>query len=211
MSAVDAQALLHGHRVMPVYTPASVDEARAVARALQAGGIGAIEVTLRTPVAMGAVAALVREMPDMRIGAGTVLEVEQLRRLKDVGAAFAVSPGSTPELLAAAVELEIAYLPGVATGSEVMAALAAGHRLLKVFPAEPINALELIDAWRGPFAQARFCPTGGIDAARAREYLRRSNVACLGGSWLTPADALREGDWARVEALAREAVALAAE
>src|SRR5690242_19087682 len=123
MSAVDALALLHGHRVMPVYTPASVDEARAAARALQAGGIGAIEVTLRTPAAMGAVAALVREMPDMRIGAGTVLEVEQLRRLKDVGAAFAVSPGSTPQLLAAAVELDIAYLPGVATGSEVMAAL----------------------------------------------------------------------------------------
>ncbi|MDR0184175.1 bifunctional 4-hydroxy-2-oxoglutarate aldolase/2-dehydro-3-deoxy-phosphogluconate aldolase [Lysobacter arvi] len=210
MSAVDAQAVLRGHRIVPVYTPASVDEARHVARALQAGGIGAIEVTLRTPAAMGAVAALARECPDMRVGAGTVLEVEQLRRLKDIGAAFAVSPGSTRELLDAAVELQIAYLPGVATGSEVMVALAAGHRLLKVFPAEPINALELIDAWRGPFAQARFCPTGGIDAVRAGEYLRRSNVACLGGSWLTPADALRNGDWARVEALAREAATLAA-
>jgi 2-dehydro-3-deoxyphosphogluconate aldolase/(4S)-4-hydroxy-2-oxoglutarate aldolase len=130
--------------------------------------------------------------------------------VQQVGASFAVSPGSSAELLAAAVDLRIAYLPGVATGSEVMAALAAGHRLLKVFPADAINALALLAAWRGPFAQARFCPTGGIDAARAPEYLRQSNVACLGGSWLTPADALRGRDWARVERLAREATALAA-
>ena len=108
----------------------------------------------------------------------------------------------------AAVDLGIADLPGVAPGSVVLAALAAGHRLLKVFPAQAINALELIQAWRGPFAHARFCPTGGIDAALAREYLRLPNVACLGGSWLTPADALRTGDWARIEGLAREAVAL---
>ncbi|MBU8975988.1 MULTISPECIES: bifunctional 4-hydroxy-2-oxoglutarate aldolase/2-dehydro-3-deoxy-phosphogluconate aldolase [unclassified Lysobacter] len=211
MSAVDAQAVLQGHRIVPVYTPASVDEALAVARALKAGGIGAIEVTLRTQVAMDAVAAIARELPGMRVGVGTVLDVEQMRGAKDVGATFIVSPGSSRELLQAAVEMRIAYLPGVATGSEVMAALAAGHRLLKVFPAEPINAFELINAWRGPFAQARFCPTGGIDAARAREYLRLPNVACLGGSWLTPSDALRAGDWARIEGLAREAVALVAD
>lgn len=209
MSAVDAQAVLRGHRVVPVYTPSSVDEALAVARALQAGGLGAIEVTLRTPVAMDAIAAIAREVSGMQVGAGTVLDIGQMQGAKEAGATFAVSPGSTRELLDAAVDLRLAYLPGVATGSEVMAALAAGHRLLKVFPAEPIGALELIKAWRGPFAQARFCPTGGIDAARARDYLRLPNVACLGGSWLTPADALREGDWARIEGLAREAVALA--
>lgn len=208
MSAVDALALLQGHRVMPVYTPGSVDEAVSVARALAAGGIGAIEVTLRTDVAVDAIAAIAREVPSMKVGAGTVLDAAQMRRVQDAGAAFAVSPGSSPELLRAAVELGIAYLPGVATSSEVMAALAAGHRLLKVFPAQAINALELIAAWRGPFAQARFCPTGGIDAALARQYLRQPNVACLGGSWLTPADALRTGDWARIEALAREAAAL---
>lgn len=208
MSAVDAQALLRGHRIVPVYTPGSVDEALAVGRALKAGGIGAIEVTLRTPVAMEAIAALAHDVPGIQIGAGTVLDVEQMQGAKDAGATFAVSPGSSRELLHAAVDLRIAYLPGVATGSEVMAALAAGHRLLKVFPAEPINALELIAAWRGPFAQARFCPTGGIDAARARDYLRLSNVACLGGSWLTPSDALAAGDWPRIEALAREAAAL---
>ena len=208
MSAVDAQALLQGHRIVPVYTPGSVDEALAVGRALKAGGIGAIEVTLRTPVAMDAIAALARDVPGMQVGAGTVLDVEQMQGAKDAGATFAVSPGSSSELLYAAVDLRIAYLPGVATASEVMAALAAGHRLLKVFPAEPINALELIAAWRGPFAQARFCPTGGIDAARARDYLRLPNVACLGGSWLTPSDALAAGDWPRIEALARQAAAL---
>lgn len=210
MSAVDAQALLAGHRIMPVYTPDSVEEALAVGRALLAGGIGAIEVTLRTDAALDAIAALARDVPQLKVGAGTVLDAAQLRQVQQAGASFAVSPGSSAELLAAAVDLRIAYLPGVATGSEVMAALAAGHRLLKVFPVDAINALALLAAWRGPFAQARFCPTGGIDAARAPEYLRQSNVACLGGSWLTPADALRGRDWARVERLAREATALAA-
>ncbi len=210
MSAVDALALLYGHRIMPVYTPDSVDEALAVGRALLAGGIGAIEVTLRTDAALDAIAALARQVPQLKVGAGTVLDVAQLRQVQQAGASFAVSPGSSAELLAAAVDLRIAYLPGVATASEVMAALAAGHRLLKVFPAEAINAPALLSAWRGPFAQARFCPTGGIDAARARDYLRLPNVACLGGSWLTPADALARRDWARVERLAREATALAA-
>ncbi|GAA5069254.1 bifunctional 4-hydroxy-2-oxoglutarate aldolase/2-dehydro-3-deoxy-phosphogluconate aldolase [Lysobacter panacisoli] len=211
MSAVDAQALLRGHRIVPVYTPGGVEEAVAVARALLAGGIGAIEVTLRTAVAMDAIAAIARDVPGMKVGAGTVLDLAQLRDVQRAGASFAVSPGSSAELLHGAVDLGIAYLPGVATGSEVMAALAAGHRLLKLFPAQAINALELLAAWRGPFAHARFCPTGGIDAALARDYLRQSNVACLGGSWLTPADAVRAGDFARIQHLAREAVALAAD
>lgn len=211
MSAVDAQALLQGHRIIPVYTPGGVEEAVEVARALLAGGVGAIEVTLRTAVAKDAIAAIARDVPGMKVGAGTVLDLAQLRDVQRAGAAFAVSPGSSAELLHGAVDLAIAYLPGVATGSEVMAALAAGHRLLKLFPAQAINALELLAAWRGPFAHARFCPTGGIDAALARDYLRQPNVACLGGSWLTPADAVRAGDFARIQHLAREAVALAAD
>jgi 2-dehydro-3-deoxyphosphogluconate aldolase/(4S)-4-hydroxy-2-oxoglutarate aldolase len=208
MSVVDAQALLRGSRIIPVYTPGSVEEAVAVSRALLRGGIGAIEVTLRTPVAVDAIAAIAAQVPGMKVGAGTVLDAAQLRQVQAAGAAFAVSPGSSAELLAAAREQSIAYLPGVATGSEVMAAMAAGYRLLKLFPAQAINALELLAAWRGPFAQARFCPTGGIDAVRARDYLRQANVACLGGSWLTPADALAQGDWGRIETLAREAAAL---
>jgi 2-dehydro-3-deoxyphosphogluconate aldolase/(4S)-4-hydroxy-2-oxoglutarate aldolase len=144
----------------------------------------------------------------MKVGAGTVLDAAQMRQVQRAGASFAVSPGSSPQLLAAAREESMAYLPGVATGSEVMAAMAAGFDLLKLFPAQAINALGLLAAWRGPFAQVRFCPTGGIDAARAPEYLRQPNVACLGGSWLTPADALAQGDWERIETLAREAAAL---
>ncbi|MFC3550535.1 bifunctional 4-hydroxy-2-oxoglutarate aldolase/2-dehydro-3-deoxy-phosphogluconate aldolase [Lysobacter cavernae] len=207
MSVVDAQVVLDGERIVPVYTPASVAEAVAVATALRRGGIGAIEVTLRTPVALAAIAAIAEAVPDIAVGAGTVLDAEQLRAVQHAGATFAVSPGCTPELLQAGRDAALAYLPGVATGSEVMAALAAGYRLLKLFPAEPINALALLSAWRGPFAQVRFCPTGGIDATRARDYLRQPNVACLGGSWLTPADALAQGDWGRIETLAREAVA----
>ncbi|HEY5851224.1 MAG TPA: bifunctional 4-hydroxy-2-oxoglutarate aldolase/2-dehydro-3-deoxy-phosphogluconate aldolase [Lysobacter sp.] len=208
MSVVDAQALLRGSRIIPVYTPGSVDEAVAVAQALLRGGIDAIEVTLRTPVALEAIAAIAAHVPGMKVGAGTVLDALQMRQVQRAGACFAVSPGSSAELLAAAREESMAYLPGVATGSDVMAAMAAGFGLLKLFPAQAINALELLAAWRGPFAQARFCPTGGIDAALAPQYLRQPNVACLGGSWLTPANALAAGDWSHIETLAREAAAL---
>lgn len=204
MSVADA---LRGQRIVPVYTPASVDEAVAVSRALLRGGIGAIEITLRTPVAVAAIEAVAREVEGMAVGAGTVLEPAQLQRVQRAGAVFAVSPGSSPALLSAGRDAGLLYLPGVATGSEVMAAMAAGYGLLKLFPAEPIRALELLSAWRGPFADARFCPTGGIDAQRAAAYLQLPNVQCIGGSWLTPADALKQGDWARVEQLAREAVA----
>ncbi|MBF6025290.1 bifunctional 4-hydroxy-2-oxoglutarate aldolase/2-dehydro-3-deoxy-phosphogluconate aldolase [Lysobacter niastensis] len=208
MSAVDAEAALRGHRVIPVYTPVSEDEAVAVARALSRGGIGAIEVTLRTPKAIDAIAAIARDVPEMIVGAGTVLEVAQLHDAQRAGAKFAVSPGSLDDLLAAARDSGMPYLPGVATGSEVMKSLQAGFRLLKVFPAEAINARALIAAWQGPFPQVRFCPTGGIDAERARDYLALPNVACLGGSWLTPKGMLERGDWAHIEVLARAAARL---
>ncbi|RPE75917.1 bifunctional 4-hydroxy-2-oxoglutarate aldolase/2-dehydro-3-deoxy-phosphogluconate aldolase [Vulcaniibacterium tengchongense] len=213
MSAVDeapspARAL-GGQRIVPVYTPRGADEALAVAQALWRGGIGAIEVTLRTPQALEAIAAIAQALPRMAVGAGTVLDAGQMRAARHAGARFAVSPGSLPELLALARELDLPYLPGVATSSELMAGLAAGYRCFKLFPAEPLGALGLLAAWQAPFPQARFCPTGGIGLARAREYLRRPNVLCLGGSWLTPDAALRAGDWAQVEALAREAAALA--
>ncbi|MGO4221172.1 bifunctional 4-hydroxy-2-oxoglutarate aldolase/2-dehydro-3-deoxy-phosphogluconate aldolase [Lysobacter sp. TAF61] len=208
MSVVDARALLRGSRIIPVYTPRSVVEAVNVAQALLRGGIDAIEVTLRTPVALDAIAAVAEQVPGMKVGAGTVLDVGQMRQVQRAGASFAVSPGSSAKLLAAARDESMAYLPGVATGSEVMTAVAAGFGLLKVFPAEAINALALLAAWRGPFAGVSFCPTGGIDATRAPEYLRQPNVACLGGSWLTPADALAHGDWNRIETLARGAAAL---
>ncbi len=204
MSAADA---LGDNRIVPVYTPASVDEAVAVSQALLRGGITAIEITLRTPVAVEAIETVARQVEGMAVGAGTVLDPIQLQHVQRAGAVFAVSPGSSPALLAAGRDAGLQYLPGVATGSEVMAAVAAGYGLLKLFPAEAIHALELLSAWRGPFADVRFCPTGGIDAARAAHYLQLPNVRCVGGSWLTPADALKRGDWEQVERLAREAVA----
>ena len=198
---------LRGNRILPVYTPATVDEALAVAAALARGGISAIEVTLRTPVAIDAIAAIAGELPEMAVGAGTILDPGQFADARRAGAHFTVSPGSTPALLAAGRDAGLLHLPGVATASEVMAALAAGYRLLKLFPAAPINALDLLAAWRGPFPDAQFCPTGGIDAAQAGRYLQIPNVACLGGSWLTPADAVAAGDWTRIERIARDAVA----
>ena len=215
MSADDAvadpwPALLRGDRVVPVYTPAGVEEALAVAAALQRGGLHGIEVTLRTAQAMESIRALAATYPSLAVGAGTVLDVAQLEAAHRAGARFAVSPGSAPALMAHAHRLGLPYLPGVATSSELMAGLAAGHTFFKLFPAEPIDALALAKAWRSPFPTARFCPTGGIDAARAREYLALPNVVCVGGSWLTPADAVAAGDWARIEAWARDAAALAA-
>ncbi|MBB1087787.1 bifunctional 4-hydroxy-2-oxoglutarate aldolase/2-dehydro-3-deoxy-phosphogluconate aldolase [Lysobacter sp. SG-8] len=200
--------LLRGDRVVPVYTPASVEEAVAVGEALLRGGLHTVEVTLRTPVALDAVRALSGACPGLAVGAGTILDVAQMEQAHAAGARFAVSPGGSPALMQAAVSLELAYLPGVATGSELMTGLAAGYRTFKVFPAEPINALGLLKAWASPFAAARFCPTGGIDPVRAREYLALPNVVCVGGSWLTPADALATGDWAEVERRARDAASI---
>lgn len=208
MSAAERARLpsvLRGNRIIPIHTPANVEQALGVAGALSRGGIGAIEVTLRTPVALDAISAIAREFPAIAVGAGTILEPGQFDDARRAGARFAVSPGSSPALLAAGREAGLLYLPGVATSSEVMAAMAAGYGLLKLFPAEPLNALALLAAWRGPFADVAFCPTGGIDAAQASRYLRMPNVACIGGSWLTPADALAAGDWSRVERIARDA------
>ena len=202
------RALLRGDRVVPVYTPASVVEALAVGAALQRGGLHSVEVTLRTPVALDAVRELALACPDLAVGAGTVLDPGQLEQVKRAGASFAVSPGTTPELMRDAQAMALPYLPGVATGSELMAGLAAGHALFKMFPAEPINALALLKAWAGPFAAARFCPTGGIDVQRAGSYLQQPNVLCVGGSWLTPAEALSRGDWGEVERRAAAAAAL---
>jgi 2-dehydro-3-deoxyphosphogluconate aldolase/(4S)-4-hydroxy-2-oxoglutarate aldolase len=137
-----------------------------------------------------------------------VLEPRQLEQVTRLGAAFAVSPGLTVELLAAAATLPLPFLPGVATASELMLALAHGHRLLKLFPAEPVGGVALLKALAGPFPEARFCPTGGIDPANAPSYLACANVLCVGGSWLAPADAIAQGDWERIRGLARAARAL---
>ncbi|MBB5014748.1 bifunctional 4-hydroxy-2-oxoglutarate aldolase/2-dehydro-3-deoxy-phosphogluconate aldolase [Rehaibacterium terrae] len=202
------EAILARAPVVPVYTPADAAEAVAVARALVRGGLPVIEITLRGAHALEAMRRVVREVPEAVVGAGTVLTPTQLQAVREAGAAFAVSPGATPALLAAARSADFPYLPAVATGSELMAGLEAGYRCFKLFPAVAIGGPALLRAFAGPFPQARFCPTGGITPQTAADYLALPNVVTLGGSWLTPARTLAAGDFAHVEALAREAVRL---
>jgi 2-dehydro-3-deoxyphosphogluconate aldolase/(4S)-4-hydroxy-2-oxoglutarate aldolase len=196
--------------VMPVVTIEDPASAVLMARALVAGGVRAIEVTLRTDRALSALAAITAEVPEAVAGVGTVLEPGQFDLAANAGARFAVSPGATPSLLEAARQSGLPFLPGVATASELMAALERGFSLCKFFPAEAAGGAAMLRSLAGPFPHVRFCPTGGIDPANARDYLALPNVLCVGGSWLTPPDALAAGDFQRIERLARDAVALRA-
>lgn len=200
------RGLLSRAPVIPVYTPANVDQAVQVANALVRGGLPVVEVTLRTPVALAAMRAMIEQIPGAVVGAGTVLSVDQLEAAHAAGAAFAVSPGATQRLLAAAVARGLPFLPGVATASELMQAMDAGLDSFKFFPAAQAGGPAVLQAWAGPFPQLRFCPTGGITPETAADYLRLPNVSCVGGSWLTPPSLLDCGDWAGVETLARAAV-----
>lgn len=194
--------------VMPVVVIDRLEDAVPVARALVAGGLPAIELTLRTDVALDAIRAISEEVPAIFVGAGTVTTPGQAKEALDAGARFLVSPGATPSLLAAMTETGLPFLPGTSTVSEVLAVLEAGVREMKFFPAEASGGAAYLRSIASPVPAARFCPTGGITEANAPSYLALPNVGCVGGSWLTPADVLREGDWARVEALAKAAAAL---
>ncbi len=194
--------------VMPVVTIEEAATAVDLARALVRGGIRVIEVTLRTSQALRAIEAIAAQVPEICVGAGTVMTPEDLNLVANAGAAFAISPGATRELLAAGTNFRIPYLPGVATGSELMSALTAGYSHFKLFPANVAGGLGALKAFQGPFPDARFCPTGGVTPQTAGSYLELPNVLCVGGSWLTPADATQARDWGRIEALAREAAAL---
>lgn len=207
MSAAESpmRQLLQRARVIPVYSPANADEAIQVARALLRGGLPVIEVTLRTPTALAALRAMVGAVPGAVIGAGTVRDAAQLEAARAAGAAFAVSPGMTPALLAAAVASGTPFLPGIATASELMHGLALGLDCFKFFPAAQAGGPAMLQAWAGPFPHVRFCPTGGIAADTAPDYLRLPNVPCVGGSWLTPPEALRAGNWDEVASRARAA------
>ncbi|TBR35952.1 MULTISPECIES: bifunctional 4-hydroxy-2-oxoglutarate aldolase/2-dehydro-3-deoxy-phosphogluconate aldolase [Dyella] len=192
----------------PVVPVVIIDDAKAavpMARALVAGGIPAIEVTLRTPAALEAVRAIAQEVEGAVVGVGTVLTPKDLHAAREAGARFAVSPGISPNILAAADDSDLPLLPGTATASEVMTLLERGYRHLKFFPAVPAGGHKLIAAWASPLPQVRFCPTGGISLSSAPDFLSLPNVICVGGSWLTPADKLKAGDWAGIELLAREA------
>jgi 2-dehydro-3-deoxyphosphogluconate aldolase/(4S)-4-hydroxy-2-oxoglutarate aldolase len=194
--------------VIPVIVIDDVAHAAPLARALLDGGVRVLEVTLRTPVALAAIEAIAREVPDAIVGAGTVCNAGDAQAALDAGAAFAVSPGYTAELGAACRRIGLPLLPGAVTASEAMAAMADGLKFLKFFPAEAAGGVALLKSLAGPFPGLRFCPTGGLTPANAPSYLALPNVAVCGGSWLTPAEALRGGDWGRITQLARAASAL---
>lgn len=206
----DPLALAGFGPVIPVIVLEREADAVPLARALVEGGVRVLEVTLRTPAALACIAAIARAVPQAVVGAGTVRSAADARAARDAGAAFAVSPGYTAEVGAACRELALPLLPGVATASEVMAAGADGHRFLKFFPATAAGGLPLLKALAGPFPDIAFCPTGGITMDSAPQFLALPNVRVVGGSWLTPADALAAGDWPRITALARAAAALRA-
>ena len=207
MSAARSMAaILARSPVVPVVTVGDVAHAVPLAKALVRGGIRVVEVALRTPVALKAIEAIAAEVPEILLGAGTVVTPADLYNATQAGATFAISPGSTAALLAAAQSAPIPFLPGVATPSEIMLAVAAGFDHLKFFPAAVFGGTDALKAFGGPFPSLRFCPTGGISAENAARYLALPNVVCVGGSWLTPAAAVSSGDWPLVERLAREAV-----
>jgi len=191
--------------VIPVLTIERAADAIPIAHALYEGGLRLIEVTLRTPAAPAAIAAITREMPQIIVGVGTVQRPADIAQACAVGARFLVSPGMTPELAAAALATALPYIPGVATPSEVMAARDLGISFLKLFPAEALRGLALLRALAPVFPGVAFCPTGGIDEHTASEYLALPNVPMVGGSWMAPNDAVAAGDWARVRRLAERA------
>ena len=194
--------------VIPVIVLNDVAHAVPMARALVAGGIRMVEVTLRTSQALACIEAIAKEVPEAIVGAGTVRNAADAKAAANAGAKFAVSPGYTPAVGQACRDEGLSLLPGVATGSEIMMAQEDGYTELKFFPAMQAGGPAMLKAWGGPFFDVRFCPTGGVTAQNAAEFLSLSNVACVGGSWLVPAEALAKGDWARIEKLAREACQL---
>jgi 2-dehydro-3-deoxyphosphogluconate aldolase / (4S)-4-hydroxy-2-oxoglutarate aldolase len=196
--------------VIPVIVIDRLEDAVPLAQALVAGGVRVLEVTLRTPVALQAIEAMARSVPGAIVGAGTLRSAADARAAKAAGAVFGVSPGYTAEVGAACRDVALPLLPGVATASEVMAAQADGLSFLKFFPAAAAGGIPMLKALAGPFPEVVFCPTGGITVTTAPDFLALPNVKVCGGSWLTPADAVKAGDWARITRLAQEAGALRA-
>ncbi|HQC95931.1 MAG TPA: bifunctional 4-hydroxy-2-oxoglutarate aldolase/2-dehydro-3-deoxy-phosphogluconate aldolase [Aquabacterium sp.] len=196
--------------VIPVIVLQRVADAVPLAEALLAGGVKVLEITMRTPVALPCIEAIAKAVPEAVVGAGTIRSAADAQAALDAGSRFAVSPGYTAEVGAACRRIGLPLLPGVATASEVMAAQADGLSFLKFFPAMQAGGIAMLKALGGPFPDVVFCPTGGISLATAPDFLALPNVKVCGGSWLTPADAVDSGDWARITRLAREAQALRA-
>ena len=194
--------------VIPVIVLNDVAHAVPMARALVAGGIRMLEITLRTSVALDCMRAIANEVPEAVVGAGTIRSAADAKAAKAAGARFGVSPGYTHAVGMACRELDLPLLPGVATGSEIMMAQEDGYTELKFFPAMQAGGPNLLKAWAGPFADIKFCPTGGVSLENAPTLLALPNVVVVGGSWLTPSDVMARGDWAEITKLASEAAAL---
>jgi 2-dehydro-3-deoxyphosphogluconate aldolase/(4S)-4-hydroxy-2-oxoglutarate aldolase len=196
-------------RVVPVIVITHIDQAVPLAHALLEGGIDVMEITLRHAAGLPAIEAVSRHVPQMHVGAGTVTRAEEMARVQAAGASFALSPAMTHALVEAALECKLAFIPGVMTPGEVMAARDYGFSLVKLFPAAQAGGLSMLKALSGPFGDMRFCPTGGVSLENMGEFLKQPNVAMVGGSWLTPAHLIQKGGWAEVTRLAREAATAA--
>jgi len=203
-----AESLLRAAGILPVVTVNSLDEARKVSQALLEGGLPAIELTLRTPVAMEALAMLKRELPDIVIGAGTVLTVDQMKQSIDAGADFLVTPGTTAEMASALAQAEIPVVPGAASPTELLTLMAHGFRVCKLFPANAVGGLAMVKGLAGPLSELKLCPTGGIGEDIAADYLSQPNVVCIGGSWMVPKDWLAKGEWDKVRESSAKAAAI---
>jgi 2-dehydro-3-deoxyphosphogluconate aldolase/(4S)-4-hydroxy-2-oxoglutarate aldolase len=199
------RSLLNIVPVIPVVVVQDAADAVPIARALVDGGLPIIELTLRTPAAMDAIERIAAEVPEILVGAGTIVDTDQPKRAAAAGAQFLVSPGSTPKLRAAMRDSGLPHLPGVATVSEMLALLEDGYTEMKFFPAEAAGGATYLRAIHSPVPAARFCPTGGITPANMASYLALPNVGCVGGSWLTPAEAVSRRDWTTISDLARNA------
>lgn len=205
---IDTTSLASHGPVIPVIVLHKVEHAVPMAEALLEGGVKVLEVTLRTPVALQCIEAIARTVPQAVLGAGTLRSAADVVAARDAGCWFGVSPGYTREIGAACREAGLALLPGVASASEVMTANADGLTFLKFFPAVPAGGVPMLKALHGPFPDVAFCPTGGLTPDNAAQFLALPNVRVCGGSWLTPADAMEQGDWARITQLAKAATAL---
>lgn len=203
---VQAEQILTQGPVVPVIVIQKLEDAVPLAKALIAGGIRVLEVTLRTPCAVDAIRKIAQEVPDAIVGAGTVINEQQLKDVTDAGAQFIISPGITESLLKAAVANNVPLIPGISTVSELMLGMSYGLTEFKFFPAEANGGVKALQAIAGPFAQVRFCPTGGITPNNYRDYLALKSVLCVGGSWLLPADAIANGEWDKITELAKQAV-----
>jgi 2-dehydro-3-deoxyphosphogluconate aldolase / (4S)-4-hydroxy-2-oxoglutarate aldolase len=198
--------LLQSGRLVPVITIERAEDAVPLARALVAGGLRLLEITLRTPAAPEAAARIIAEVSEAVVGIGTVLTPDDLLRAEEIGAQYALSPGTTPDLLDAAAAGRLPFIPGIATASELIQAITRGFDTVKFFPAVPAGGIPALKALAGPFPQARFCPTGGIREDTAAAWLAQPNVVALGGSWLTPASDIRAGNWDAITGRARQAL-----